>query len=182
MKSYCFLFLALLPIFVSAQVNRSDKEAESPVINTYVPISTEMFMLMKTMASDPEIRERLKQRKLQEERQRLAMEQKLSEDRKMIFESMADKQDFDRYVQLGIECLKKKQVTKFLDYAHAALHCGHYSNTLYYNIGIAYVIQGEKRIGKRWLKIASEHGEIEANKALFAIKKKEEISYNWFIY
>ena len=78
--------LAILPIFVNAQANRFDQPAEMPVINTYVPIPSEMFMLMKAMASNPEVRERLKQQKLLEERQRLLKEQELAEERKKIFE------------------------------------------------------------------------------------------------
>lgn len=171
----------MLPISVNAQ-SRFDRPADMPVVNTYVPIPSEMYMLMKMMASDPEMRERLKQRKLAEERQRVLKEQKLAEERKKIFEEMTDKQDFERYVQLGIECLKKKQIADFLDYAHAALHCGHYDSTLYYNMGIAYVILKKKRIGKRWLKISSEFGQIKANEALYAIKQKHTLSYNWFLY
>ncbi len=185
MRFRCFLLLAILailPIFVNAQANRFDQPAEMPVINTYVPIPSEMFMLMKAMASNPEVRERLKQQKLLEERQRLLKEQELAEERKKIFERMADKQDFERYIQLGMECLKRKQITKFLDYAHAALHCGHYDATLYYNLGIAYMLLKKKRIGKRWLKNAAEYGLRKANEALYAIKQKHALSYDWFIY
>lgn len=181
MRFRCFLLLAILPIFVNAQ-SRYDQPAEMPIINTYVPIPSEMHMLMRMIASDPEVRERLRQQKLLEEKQRFLKEQELAKERKKIFEDMTDKQDFERYVQLGVECLKKKQIANFLNYSHAALHCGHYDSTLYYNIGIAYVILKKKRIGKRWLKMASEQGQIKAYEALYAIKKKQKISYDWFIY
>lgn len=182
MKFYCFLLLAILPIAVSAQANYYDKPANTPIINTYVPIPSEMFMFMQRMASDPEVRKKMEQRKLLEERQRALIEQRLSEEREQILKRAADTQEFDRYVQLGIECLKKKQIANFLDYAQAALRSGHSNSTLYYNIGIANVILEKKRIGKRWLKLASQHGQLEADKALQAIKKKEELSYEWFIY
>lgn len=162
MRFFIILLLAILPILVKAQANRYDRAAETPIINTYVPIPSEMFMLMKTMASDPEVRERLRQQKLAEEKQR--------------------QNQFERYVQLGIECLKKKQIANFLDFSHAALQCGYYNSTLYYNMGIAYVILKKKRKGKKWLKKAFESGQIEANKALYALKKKYTLSYNWFLY
>lgn len=162
MKFYCFLLLAILPVAVSAQVNYYDEPANAPVTNTYVPIPSEMFMFMQRMASDPEIRKKVEQRKRLQEQQRV--------------------REFERNVQLGIECLKKKQVAYFLGYANAALKCGYYNSTLYYNMGIAYVLLKKKRVGKKWLKKALESGEIEAQKALYAIKKKHSLSYEWFIY
>lgn len=164
MRFYAFFLLAMLlilPISVNAQ-SRFDNPADMPVVNTYVPIPSEMYMLMKMMASDPEIRERLKQRKLLEEQQR--------------------KKKYESYVLLGNGCLKKGQVANFLDCAHAALKCGYYNSTLYYNMGIAYVILKKKRKGKKWLKKAFEHGQYKAHSALYAMKKKQEISYSWFIY
>ena len=162
MKFFVFLLLAILPIFVDAQTSRYEQAAETPIINTYVPIPSEMFMLMKEMASNPEIRKRIEEQRLLKEQQR--------------------QNQFERYVQLGIECLKKKQIANFLDFSHAALQCGYYNSTLYYNMGIAYVILKKKRKGKKWLKKALESGQIEANKALYALKKKYTLSYNWFLY
>ena len=40
----------------------------------------------------------------------------------------------------------------------------------------------KKRIGKRWLKNAAEYGLRKANEALYAIKQKHALSYDWFIY
>lgn len=159
----CFLLaiLLILPISVNAQ-SRFDSPADMPVVNTYVPIPSEMYMLMKEMASNPEIRKRIEEQRLLKERQR--------------------QNQFERYVQLGIECLKKKQIANFLDFSHAALQCGYYNSTLYYNMGIAYVILKKKRKGKKWLKKALESGEMEAQRALYAIKKKRSLSYEWFIY
>lgn len=162
MKFYCFLLLAILPIAVSAQANYYDEPANAPITNTYVPIPSEMFMFMQRMASDPEIRKKMEQQK------RLQEQQKMKE--------------FERNVQLGIECLKKKQVAYFLSYANSALESGYYNSTLYYNMGIAYVLLKKKRIGKKWLKKALESGEMEAERALYAIKKKHSLSYEWFIY
>lgn len=191
MRFFIFLLLAILPIFVNAQANRYDRSAETPIINTYVPIPEDMFMLMKTIASNPEVRERLRQQKLAEEKQRLAEEnqkrleeRKADENRKKIIEkmTMTEKRDFENYIRLGIECLKKNETSKFLSYAHRALRIDPQNSTLYYNIGIAYIILGEKRIGKRWLKIASKYGHLRAKKALRAVRGKRGISYDWFSY
>ena len=182
MRFYCFLLLAILPIAVSAQANYYDEPANAPITNTYVPIPSEMFMFMQRMASDPEIRKKMEQQKLLEKRQRALQEQKFSEERERILEKAADTRMFEKYIQLGNECLKKKQIDNFLNFAHEALRCGHYNSTLYHNIGVANAILGKKRISKRWLKLASEHGQVEASKALQFIKKKQELSYEWFIY
>ena len=162
MKFCYFLLLVILPILANAQANQFDEPADAYIINTYVPIPREMSMLMKTISSNQEIRKRLAQQKFLEEQQR--------------------RRNFEQYVQLGTECLKKKQITSFLNFAHAALECGYYNNVLYYNMGIAYVVLGKKRKGKKWLKKASESGQMRAKTALYAIKKKISLSDGWFLY
>ena len=62
------------------------------------------------------------------------------------------------------------------------LSTGYYNSQLYYNLGISYYLSGQKRKGKKFLKKALKKGFLEANRALFAIKKKEILSYSWFIY
>ena len=185
MKFYFFLLLAILPIFVKAQANRFDRAAETPIMNTYVPIPDEMFMLIRTMASDPEVRERLRQQKLAEKKQNRLKKQKIDEDRRRIIEKMTiiEKRDFENYIRSGIGCLKKNETSQFLNYARKALRLDPHNSTLYYNIGVAYVVLGKKRIGKRWLKIASKkYGHRQAKEALRAMKGKHGLSYNWFLY
>ena len=92
------------------------------------------------------------------------------------------KENFENYSRNAYNCLHKRQIDCFLSYAQAALDCGYYNSHLYYNIGISYIIIGSKRKGKKYLKKARKLGMPKANQALDAIKKKEEISYNWFIY
>ena len=162
MRFFVFLLLAILPIFVNAQASRYDRAAETPIINTYVPIPSEMFMLMKEMASNPEIRKRIEEQRLLKEQQR--------------------KNQFERYVQLGIECLKKKQIANFLDFSHAALQCGYYNSTLYYNMGIAYSIMGKKRNSKKYLRKALKKGNPRASYALKILKEKKQLSNIWFAF
>ena len=45
MRFFYFLLLAILPIFVRAQVSRYDVAADMPIINTYIPMSPEEIYL-----------------------------------------------------------------------------------------------------------------------------------------
>lgn len=88
---------------------------------------------------------------------------------------------FEKHSQTAYYYLQKKQIHFFISYANAALNIGYYNVQLYYNLGISYCLLGQQRKGKNFLKKASKKGFIEANRALFAIKKKETLSYSWFI-
>ncbi|RHB91262.1 hypothetical protein [Bacteroides eggerthii] len=90
-------------------------------------------------------------------------------------------ESFAEYSRTAYFYLQKKQIGHFVNYANAALSTGHYNIQLYYNLGISYYLLGQQRKGKRFLKKASKKGFTEANHALFAIKKKEALSYSWFI-
>ena len=90
-------------------------------------------------------------------------------------------ESFAEYSRTAYFYLQKKQIGHFVNYANAALSTGHYNIQLYYNLGRSYYLLGQQRKGKRFLKKASKKGFTEANHALFAIKKKEALSYSWFI-
>ncbi|MCD7942017.1 MAG: hypothetical protein LUH50_19300 [Bacteroides intestinalis] len=91
-------------------------------------------------------------------------------------------ENFERYSRTAHEYLQKKQIGYFVSYAKAALSTGYYNCQLYYNLGISYCLSGQKRRGKKYLKKALKEGFPGAKHALFAIKKKEVLSYSWFIF
>lgn len=99
-----------------------------------------------------------------------------------VYREKRAREDFDKYSRTAYEYLQKKQIGYFTSYANAALSTGYYNSQLYYNLGISYYLSGQKRKGKKFLKKALKKGFLEANRALFAIKKKEILSYSWFIY
>lgn len=99
-----------------------------------------------------------------------------------VYREKQARENFDRYSRTAYEYLQKKQIDYFTSYANAALNTGYYNSQLYYNLGISYYLSGKKRKGKILLKKALKKGFPEANRALFAIKKKEVLSYSWFIY
>lgn len=92
------------------------------------------------------------------------------------------KENFEHYSQAAYDYLKKNQVGYFISYACAALSTGYYNSQLYYNLGVSYYLQGQKRKGKKFLKKASKKGFYPANQVLFAIKKKQKLSNSQFIY
>lgn len=92
------------------------------------------------------------------------------------------KEDFEYYSQTAYDYLKKNQVSYFINYAHAALETGYYNSQLYYNLGISYLLSGQKGKGKKFLKKASRNGFYPAGQALLAIKKKYVFSNSQFIY
>lgn len=91
------------------------------------------------------------------------------------------REKFDRYFRAAYDCLKKRQIDCFINYANAALSTGYYNIQLYYNLGISYCLLGQVRKGKKYLKKASKKGFIEAEQALSVIKKKQALSNSWFI-
>lgn len=99
-----------------------------------------------------------------------------------VYREKRAREDFDKYSRTAYEYLQKKQIGYFTSYANAALSTGYYNSQLYYNLGISYYLSGQKRKGKKFLKKALKKGFLEANRALFAIKKKKILSYSWFIY
>ena len=90
-------------------------------------------------------------------------------------------ESFEKHSQTAYYYLQKKRIHFFISYANAALDTGYYNMQLYYNLGISYWLLGQQRKGKKFLKKASKKGFMEANRALFAIKNKEALSYSWFI-
>lgn len=92
------------------------------------------------------------------------------------------KDDFEKHSQIAYEYLRKKQINYFVRYALCALNTGYYNNLLYYNLGISYCILEQKSKGKKYLKKASKKGFAEANQALYALKKKEALSYSWIMF
>ena len=86
-------------------------------------------------------------------------------------------------LRAAAEVYREKRAREDFDkYSRTALSTGYYNSQLYYNLGISYYLSGQKRKGKKFLKKALKKGFLEANRALFAIKKKEILSYSWFIY
>lgn len=89
-----------------------------------------------------------------------------------VYREKRAREDFDKYSRTAYEYLQKKQIGYFTSYANAALSTGYYNSQLYYNLGISYYLSGQKRKGKKFLKKALKKGFLEANRALFAIKKR----------
>lgn len=85
------------------------------------------------------------------------------------------------YIQKAYEALNEKRLFFFLAYSKAALSTsGIPYRNLYYNMGVAYYLTGEKRKSKRYLKKAKKLGHKSANIVLDLIKKKQEIDYSLF--
>lgn len=100
----------------------------------------------------------------------------------MVWKEKQDQEKFERYTQSAYMYLKEKKIDLFLSYAHAALNTGYYNSSLYYNMGISYYLLKKKYKGKKYLKKASKEGLDQAKYVLNAIKRKEEISYSWFLF
>lgn len=99
-----------------------------------------------------------------------------------VLKEKQDQENFERYSQAAYGYLKNNQIGYFINYANAALNTGYYNSQLYYNLGVSHYLSGQKRKGKKYLKKASKSGFPQANHVLFAIKKKEILSYSWFIF
>ena len=89
---------------------------------------------------------------------------------------------FEQYSQIAYNELRKNHIDSFVYYALAALDCGYYTDNLYYNIGVAYSIMGERRKAKKYLKKAVKEGHSSAPHALKAVKEKNQLSRLWFAY
>ena len=83
-------------------------------------------------------------------------------------------------MQKAYEALSVKNLTYFIAYSNAVLSSGIKYRNLYYNMGIAYFLQGKRGKAKRYLKKAKELGYKSADTALNALKKKKVIDYSFF--
>ena len=89
---------------------------------------------------------------------------------------------FEQYSQIAYDELRRNHIDSFVYYALAALDCGYYNSNLYYNIGVAYSIMGQRRKAKKYLKKAVKEGHSSAPHALKAVKEKNQLSRLWFAY
>lgn len=92
------------------------------------------------------------------------------------------KAKFEEYSQYAYNELRRDRITFFVSYALAALDCGYYNDKLYYNIGVAYSIMGERRKSKKYLRKAIKKGNLRAPSALKIVKKREQLSNTWFVF
>lgn len=92
------------------------------------------------------------------------------------------KEQYEQYTQIAYDELRKNNIDSFVSYALAALDCGYYNSNLYYNLGVAYSIMGEKRKAKKYLKKAIKKGHSSAPRALKDVKEKKQLSQVWFTY
>lgn len=92
------------------------------------------------------------------------------------------KAKFEEYSQYAYNELRRDRITFFISYALAALDCGYYNDNLYYNIGVAYSIMGERRKSKKYLRKAIKKGNPRASYALKIVKEKKQLSKIWFVF
>lgn len=92
-----------------------------------------------------------------------------------------NKKKFQEYSLKAYEYLNKNNLYWFTYYALEALNTGYYNALLYYNLGIAYSVSGEKRNAKKYLKKAKRKGVNYAKSALQYIREKKTVDKRFFI-
>ena len=90
------------------------------------------------------------------------------------------KEQFEQNVERAYNYLEMDNNYWFIYYATQALKTGYYNSTLYYNLGIAYYLEGEKRKARKFLKRAKRKGSYKAGIVLSRMKKKGVIDKSYF--
>lgn len=92
-----------------------------------------------------------------------------------------NKKKYQEYSSKAYEYFKKDNLYWFTFYALEALNTGYYNTLLYYNLGIAYSINGEKRKAKKYLNKAKRKGVDFAKFVLQYIKEKKAVDNRFFL-
>ncbi len=89
------------------------------------------------------------------------------------------KKQYEESVQQAYNYLRKGNNYWFIYYVHQALNTGYYNVSLYYNLGIVYYLENEKRKSKKYLKKAKRKGSYRAQIVLELIKKKRAVDESY---
>lgn len=166
MRTFLFflLFFVLGTFSSMAQVNQYDTPAEVTFKNTYVPPNYMLLYLLSTSTGKQPHR--------------------INDDSNFKYYNKKSSFDYSGneygyYMEKAYEALLVKNLTYFIAYSKAVLSSGIKYRNLYYNMGIAYYLQGKRSKSKKYLKKAKILGHLSADIALDALKKKS-IDYSYF--
>lgn len=97
---------------------------------------------------------------------------------KVAREARLEKQ-FEKLVQQAYDYLERGNNYWFIYYANQALGTGYYNVILYYDLGIVYYWEGERRKAKKFLTKAKRKGFHRAGVVLDLVKKKQIVDKSY---